>query len=280
MPDIEDKTRDAVDFIREKTGRTARLGVILGSGLGSIADILEDVVTLPYSSIPNFPVPSVKGHKGRLVLGMLGGVQAAVMQGRFHHYEGYYMREVTFPVRVLAGLGASVVVVTNASGGMREDLAPGTLMAVTDHVNMLGTNPLIGVGQDVGGRDRFVDMTRAYDPELREILGKAAAERGIPLADGVLAAVSGPCYETPAEVGMLEALGADAVCMSTVPEVIMARYLGLRVLGVSLVTNRAAGMGERGPAHDEVLEVAAARHEEFAGLIKGFVERAAAAGAV
>ncbi|MBI5189734.1 MAG: purine-nucleoside phosphorylase [Nitrospirae bacterium] len=276
MPDIDDKTRRAVGFIRAKSGRPARTGIILGSGLGSLADCVEGRVSIPYQSIPGFPVSSVKGHKGELVLGTLSGIPVAVMQGRFHHYEGYGMPDVTLPVRVMAGLGVDTLVVTNASGGIREDLAPGTFMAVTDHINMMGVNPLAGLPQGGdGGRDVFVDMTDAYDPGLAGILKDVAAAKGIYVSEGVLAAVSGPCYETPAEVRMLKALGADAVCMSTVPEVIMARYLGLRVLGLSLVTNRAAGLGDSGPEHEEVLEVAGSRHADFAALVEGFVGMAA-----
>ncbi|MBI5695817.1 MAG: purine-nucleoside phosphorylase [Nitrospirae bacterium] len=276
MPDIDDKTRRAVGFIRAKSGRPARTGIILGSGLGSLADCVEGRVSIPYQSIPGFPVSSVKGHKGELVLGTLSGIPVAVMQGRFHHYEGYGMPDVTLPVRVMAGLGVDTLVVTNASGGIREDLAPGTFMAVTDHINMMGVNPLAGLPQGGdGGRDVFVDMTDAYDPGLAGILKDVAAAKGIYVSEGVLAAVSGPCYETPAEVRMLRALGADAVCMSTVPEVIIARYLGLRVLGLSLVTNRAAGLGDSGPEHEEVLEVAGSRHADFAALVEGFVGMAA-----
>ncbi len=280
MSEISEKAAQAADHVRTRTDRQPSFGVILGSGLGSIAGSLTDRIVIPYAEIPNFPIPTVKGHEGNLVLGSLSGILAAVMQGRFHYYEGYYMRDVTFPVRVLAGLGVKALIVTNASGGIREGLMPGDIMAVNDHINLMGANPLLGLEAGSGEGERFLDLTDAYDTELIDIAAAVAGENGMPFAKGVLASVSGPCYETPAEVRMLRSLGADAVCMSSVPEVIMARYLGMRVLCLSLVTNRAAGLSDTPPGHSEVLAIAESRHESFAALVERVVAKMAKAGIV
>jgi len=279
MSDIASRAVEAAEHVSGRIDFKPVLGIVLGSGLGSLAGRVANPVVIPYNNIPNFPIPGVKGHEGNLVCGRLAGVDAAVMQGRFHYYEGYYMRDVTFPVRVLALLGIKLLIVTNASGGINDAIPPGGFMAVTDHINMMGTNPLIGMEDAEDGRN-FLDLTRAYDPELLGIALDAAREAGIDLYEGVMAAMQGPCYETPAEVRMLRTFGADAVCMSSVPEVIMARQLGMRVLCISLVTNRAAGLSDTPPTHTEVLEMAEGRHEEFARLIEGIVSRMAGAGVV
>jgi purine-nucleoside phosphorylase len=278
MSDMASKASEAAEHLSGLIDAKPALGVVLGSGLGSLARRINNPTVIPYTDIPNFPMPSVEGHEGNLVCGRLAGADAAVMQGRFHYYEGYYMRDVTFPVRVLALLGVKVLIVTNASGGINDAIPPGGFMAVKDHINLMGTNPLIGM-EDGGGRG-FLDLTRAYDTELLGIAQDAALEAGLTLYEGVLAAVQGPCYETPAEVRMLRTLGADAVCMSSVPEVIMARQLGMRVLCISLVTNRAAGLSDTPPTHSEVIEVAEGRHAEFARLIEGIAVRMAGAGVV
>jgi len=279
MPDIPTKAVEAAEYVSGQIDFKPSLGVVLGSGLGPLAGRVDSPVVIPYNNIPSFPIPGVKGHEGNLVCGRLSGVEAGVMQGRFHYYEGYYMRDVTFPVRVLALLGVKVLIVTNASGGINDAIAPGGFMAVTDHINLMGTNPLIGMEDAEDGRN-FLDLTRAYDPGLLGMARDEAREAGIDLYEGVMAAMQGPCYETPAEVRMLRSLGADAVCMSSIPEVIMARQLGMRVLCISLVTNRAAGLSDAPPAHSEVLEVAKGRHAEFARLIEGIVARMVGAGVV
>jgi len=272
MQETEEKAQEAADFIIKRIKAGPAVGVILGSGLGSLARVLNRRRTIPYSDIPHFPIPTVEGHEGTLSVGELGGLHIAAMQGRFHYYEGFRMRELTFPVRVFSAMGVKSLIVTNASGGIGDDMAPGSFMAISDHINLMGVNPLNGIrAGGLGDRDRFVDMTEAYDPGLLEAAMDAAGERGIRLVKGVLAAVSGPSYETPAEVRMLKALGADAVCMSTVPEVIMARYLDMKVLGISLITNRAAGLSATGPVHIEVLEMARRRHDEFTGLLEGII---------
>ncbi len=278
MSEIDEKTQLAVEAVRGRTETSPILGIILGSGLGSFVDQVIGRTTIPYRDIPNFPFPTVEGHEGNLVVGELQGVPVAVMQGRYHFYEGYYMREVTFPVRVLAGLGVRTLIVTSASGGIGDGLEPGDFMAISDHINLMGTNPLTGIEPNDPSRDRFLDLSTAYDPALRGFAQDAAQEKGIRLGEGVLAAMNGPCFETPAEIRMLKTLGADAVCMSTVPEVIMARYLGMKVLGLSLITNKAAGLGTKAMTHADVLDMAGKRHKDFVYLIEGVVRRAKEAG--
>jgi len=278
MSEIDDKTQESVSAIRGRTDAVPGLGIILGSGLGSLAGRISNAANIPYKDIPNFPVPTVEGHEGNLVIGELKGVSVAVMQGRFHFYEGYYMREVTFPVRVLARLGVETLIVTNAAGGISDGLEPGDFMALTDHINLMGTNPLLGIEPEDEGRERFLDLTETYDQGLRLLARETAHEADLDLDEGVLAAMAGPCYETPAEIRMLKAIGADAVCMSTVPEVIMARYLGMKVLGFSLITNKAAGLAHAGLSHAEVIDMAGKRHNDFVTLIEGVVEKAGKAG--
>lgn len=269
MPELDDKASKAVEYVRHRYAHTPRIGVVLGSGLGPVADRLSGQMAIPYNEIPGFPEPSVEGHMGNLVLGELSGLRVAVMQGRFHHYEGHPMDVVTLPVSVLAGLGAGTLVITCASGGIRDDLHPGDIIAVTDHINLMGVNPLTGIT----GKGRFVDMTGAYDARLIEVAGDVSRERRLGLKRGVIAAVPGPCYETPAEVRMLGIIGADAVCMSTVPEVIMARYLGVDVLGLSLISNKAAGLSGAGPSHTDVIETTGKFHQGISELIAGFAAR-------
>jgi purine-nucleoside phosphorylase len=230
------------------------IGLVLGSGLGGFASSLQKPVAIPYREIPRFPTSTAIGHKGELVLGSSGGVPVAVMAGRVHYYEGYRPEEVVFPVRVLARLGVKVLILTNAAGSVNVNYKPGELMVLDDHINLMGVNPLVGPNDEQLG-PRFFDMTEAYDPVLRQVAEKACWKAGVTVRHGVYVAVAGPSYETPAEIRAFRTLGADAVGMSTVPEVIAARHLGLRVLAISCITNMAAGVIKKKLDHLEVLEV-------------------------
>lgn len=229
------------------------IGVVLGSGLGLIADRMEDAVTIPYTDIPHFHGTSVEGHAGKMILGKLFGVPCVLLQGRFHVYEGYHMSEVVFPARVLCALGIKTLLLTNASGGINTRYRPGDIMLIEDHINLMGDNPLKGPNLTELG-PRFPDMTEAYSKECREILEQTAGEVGVELKKGVYAGVLGPTYETPAEIRMLRILGGDAVGMSTVPEAIAANHLGVRVAGLACITNLAAGLSSRKLTHAEVVE--------------------------
>ncbi len=247
-----------------------RVALVLGSGLGRYAERLNDAVDLPYARLPHFPASSVPGHAGRLWLGRIGAVPVAVMQGRVHLYEGYRPAEVVFGVRTLAKMGAATLCLTNAAGGIRADLAPGDLMRIADHVNLSGENPLVGPNDDRFG-PRFPDLSAAYSPRLAERLDRASAKAGIALKSGVYCQLLGPSYETPAEIRSLRALGVDAVGMSTVPEVIAARHLGVEVAALSCITNRAAGLTAKPLTHAEVAETAARVEHDFAKLLDAFV---------
>jgi purine-nucleoside phosphorylase len=233
---------------------TPAVGLVLGSGLGGFAQSLDKPVIIPYADIPHFPTATAIGHKGELGLGTSGGVPVAVMSGRVHLYEGYRPDQVAFPVRVLGRLGVKVLILTNAAGSVNVNYKPGELMVVSDHINLMGVNPLIGPNEDQLG-PRFFDMSEAYDPALRDIAEKACWKAGVTVRHGVYVAVAGPSYETPAEIRAFRTLGADAVGMSTVPEVIAARHMGLRVLAISCITNQAAGVTRKKLDHVEVLEV-------------------------
>jgi xanthosine phosphorylase len=235
--------------------RAPRLGIILGSGLGAVAEALGDAVTIPYTELPDFPAPSVHGHAGTLALGTLSGVSVACLQGRKHIYEGGDPGAMRGPVRALKAAGAEALFVTNAAGSLNDGVGPGSLMAISDHINMLGVNPLTGPNDDAVG-PRFPSLRDAYDPELRRLLHEAADTLGVPLADGVYLATSGPSFETPAEIRAFRTLGADAVGMSTVPEVILARHAGLKVAAVSAITNLAEGMGGEALSHEQTLRYA------------------------
>jgi purine-nucleoside phosphorylase len=243
------------------------VALILGSGLGGLADLVENPVTVPYEEIPGFPPVTVTGHRGRLVAGRLGGKAVVVFQGRFHMYEGHDPAAVVRPVRTAMALGARTLIVTCAAGAVNPGLPPGTLMLISDHLNLTGRNPLVGSVRQ--GEHRFPDLTDAYDPELRTLARQVAKRVGIHLAEGVYAAVLGPSYETPAEVQMIRTLGGDAVGMSTVPEVVVARAGGVRVLGVALITNAAAGVGRGALDHQDVLDTAARGAQGFQQLIAG-----------
>ncbi|MEN9796494.1 MAG: hypothetical protein RL653_190 [Pseudomonadota bacterium] len=273
---LYDLLQETLAVIRARApGLSPEVGIILGSGLGDFADTLEDRVAIPYQELPHFPHSSVPGHAGRLVLGKLGGRTVVAMQGRVHAYEGYSNVQVAFPARVLCGLGIRTLVVTNAAGGIHADLRPGDLMIISDHVNLSGWNALTGPNDDRLG-PRFPDMSHAYHPELRRLLGKVARAQGLQLREGVYAMVAGPSYETPAEIRMLRTLGADAVGMSTVPEVVAASHMGVRVAGISCITNLAAGIGHQPLSHEEVAETAGRVRNVFVRLLSEFLPAAAA----
>lgn len=262
--------RKSVRYICGRYRYSPKVGLVLGSGLGVMADALSNPFTLPYSRIPFFPVSTVKGHSNTLVFGEMHNMKVVAMKGRFHYYEGYEMEEITYPLRVLKELGIKALLVTNAGGAVNPRFRTGDLMALTDHINLMGANPLRGwVREDLFAR--FIDMTFAYNPELLRLLKKAAVKNKIALRQGVYAAVPGPSYETPAEIRMLSRIGADAVGMSTVPEVIVASQLGLRVAGISLLTNMAAGILKKKLDHREVLETSERARNKFIKLIRGFL---------
>lgn len=250
----------------------ADIGVILGSGLGDYAEALEDAVKLPYSEIPGFPRSTVAGHAGMWCCGTLYGKRVVMMQGRFHYYEGYGMKDVTLPVRVMQKIGVKTLIVTNAAGGVNLGYHPGELMVIGDIFSMTAQNPLIGLNLDAFG-PRFPDMSCAFDKELRALAHECANEQGFALREGVYAQMTGPTYETPAEIRMLRTLGADAVGMSTVPEVVVARHGGMRVLGVSCITNMAAGILDQPLNHAEVTETANRVKGQFRALLDAVVEK-------
>jgi xanthosine phosphorylase len=262
--------REAAAVLTDRRARP-RVGVVLGSGLGAVADAVEDAVVVPYEELPGFPRPGVEGHAGRAVLGRIGAVPVAVLQGRAHLYEGGDVDEVRTPVRALRGAGAEILLLTNAAGSLREDVGPGRLMLISDHINLSGTNVLIGPNDDELG-PRFPSLREAYDPVLRDRLRAAAAELGIEPAEGVYLAVSGPSFETPAEIRAFRTLGADAVGMSTVHEAIVARQCGLRVAAVSAIVNLAEGMSDRPVTHDQTLADAGRAAKDLAALIVRFVQ--------
>lgn len=262
----------AADLVARRIApRKPKVAVVLGSGLSFLADRVEGAVRVPYADIPGFPEPGVAGHKGELVAGKLGGVPALVQAGRFHLYEGHDAVTAGLPVRVFSRLGIRTLVVTNASGGIRPGFGAGTLMLIVDHLNLMFRNPLVGPALE--GEERFPDMTEAYDAELRALARETATRLKIPLEEGVYAALLGPSYETPAEVRMLGRMGADAVGMSTVPEVIVARARGMRCLGFSIVTNPAAGLSGTNLSHQEVLAVGQQAGAKLGDLIVDVVRR-------
>ncbi len=267
------QVQEAAAYVRSALGgRRPEIAITLGSGLGDLAERLDAPLTIPYKEIPHFPVSTVSGHKGQFVCGKLGGKEVLCMQGRFHYYEGYDLKQVTMPVRVMKLLGIDSLLVTNAAGGINTGFHAGTLMLIEDHLNLTGENPLIGENLDAFG-DRFFDMTVAYDKEYRTLAKATAEELNIPLATGVYAWLTGPNFETPAEIRYLRTIGADAVGMSTVPEVLVARHSGIRVLGISCITNLAAGMTDNTLSHEEVKETADRVQNEFIRLVTGIVSR-------
>lgn len=266
MKKLSEMLQETTQFILDKGVKEIEFGMILGSGLGELADEIEDAIKIPYDTIPFFPVSTVVGHAGQLVYGTLSGKKVLAMQGRFHFYEGHSMQTVTYPVRVMGALGAHSVIVTNACGGVNESFVPGDLMLISDHINFTGTNPLIGPNEDEIG-PRFPDMSQAYTPAYRESAKEVANKLGLDLKEGVYMGYSGPTYETPAEIKMSRIMGADAVGMSTVPEVIVAAHGGLNVLGISCITNLAAGM-QANLNHEEVVETTERVKQSFKALVK------------
>lgn len=261
---------EAAEYLRARLPARPDLALVLGSGLGGLADRIEDPVYIPYGQIPHFPVSTAPGHAGRFVFGRLSGRMVLCMQGRFHYYEGHDMAAIALPVRVLKALGCRALVLTNAAGGVNWDFSVGDFMLITDHINFMGANPLRGENDDAIG-PRFCDMTHVYTPEFQQTARQVAAQQGITLREGVYLGYMGPSFETPAEIRAFRTLGADAVGMSTVPEVIAASHCGLPVLGVSLITNMAAGMAGKRLSGDEVIEIANQRGPVFQDFIRTVV---------
>jgi len=264
------KVMECVTAVRKRYAGAPAIGLVLGSGLGAYADTFVNRTAIPFDELPNFPQSTVVGHAGKLILGEAEGIPVAALQGRVHFYEGYKMQDVIFPMRVLGGLGIRQVIVTNAAGGVNFNFRPGDLMLITDHINLMGTNPLIGTNLEEFGA-RFPDMSDTYDPLMREIALRVAARRGIAVHQGVYIGLTGPSYETPAEIRMCRSLGADAVGMSTVPEVIAAGHMGIRVLGISCITNMAAGILPQKLTHQEVMDTTDRVKAKFISLLRGTI---------
>jgi len=271
MDNMLSKINEAAAFISSKLQAPPQVGLILGSGLGVMADEVENPIVIPYGDIPHFPVSTVEGHSGELVIGELEGKIVLVMKGRFHYYEGYSMKEVVFPVYVMKKLGIQTLLVTNAAGGMNRAFAAGDLMLITDHINHTGTNPLMGANIAELG-PRFPDMSQAYNPELRAIVAGQADKLGIKLQQGVYVSISGPAYCTPAELKMLAGWGGDAIGMSTVPEVIAANYCGLKAVGITCITDMAIGEELEPLTHEQVVRVAVQARPKFISLVKASVK--------
>jgi len=277
-----DQVAETAAYLKARLGKLApQVGIVLGSGLGTVADSVTQAVVLPYAEIPHFPRSTVVGHSGRIVAGMLGGVPVAVMKGRVHYYEGYSPQEVTFPMRALGLAGIRTVVLTNAAGGIQEGYRVGQLLALGDHINMMGWSPLTGPNEPrfacaPGAGQRFFDMTEAYSRRLRALARQTASEQGFALDEGVYLATPGPSFETPAEIRAFRALGATLVGMSTVPETIVARHMGIEVLGISCVTNLAAGMSHAPLSHEEVYETGRHVESRLAALLTQLAPRIAA----
>ena len=271
-PSYYDEVHRAAELIRSKSKAIPDTAVVLGSGLGDFAGSLEHATSIPYDAIPGWPASSVIGHEGRLVIGDVTGREIAVLAGRAHFYEGHDLRTVTFGIRVLGALGVKVLMLTNAAGGINTGFNPGDLMVIDDHINLLGSSPLVGPNDERFGV-RFPDLTNVYSPRLRQLADDAAAHQGVPLRHGIYVACHGPSYETPAEVRYLRTIGADAVGMSTVPEAIVARHMGIEVLGISCITNFAAGVLPQPLNHDEVIETARRVRGKFIELLTGIIER-------
>lgn len=265
------KIKNAAQSLKSKYSKQPKIGLILGSGLGVLANEIEEPIKIPYSEIPDFPVSTVEGHAGQLVFGRLNDIDVVAMQGRFHYYEGYSFEQVTFPVRVMNDMGVSTLIVTNAAGGVNESFSPGDLMLISDHINNMGNNPLIGPNDSRMG-PRFPDMSEAYSRELRKLARGIAGKLNLNIQEGVYVGNTGPSYETPAEVRMLRALGGDAVGMSTVPEVIVARHSGMGVLGISCISNMAAGILDQPLNHQEVIETTEKVKADFLRYVNAIVK--------
>ena len=272
FPDDYHHAAEAAGFIRKQIRVEPQIALVLGSGLGAFADELQDASVIPYSEIPHFPRSSAIGHAGKLVVGKVSDVPVAVMAGRVHYYEGYSMQRVTFPMRVFSRLGIQAALLTNAAGGINLQLQQGCLVVMRDHINLQGSNPLIGPNDERFG-ERFIDMTEAYDSNFRAMALEEGRRLGINICDGVYVAVPGPSYETPAEIRFLRTIGADVVGMSTVPEVIVARHCRMKILAISCVTNMAAGVLNQPINHAEVLETGERVRTSFVALLKALIPR-------
>ena len=262
---------DTIDFLQKKCAIQPEIGLILGSGLGVLADEIEDAIKIPYHEIPGFPISTDELHAGQLVVGTLEGKNVVAMQGRFHYYEGYELETVTFPVRVMKQLGVQQLIVTNAAGGVNESFQPGDLMLITDHINNMGDNPLIGPNDSKQGV-RFPDMSNAYSNKLIALATSVANTLNLQIKQGVYVGNTGPCYETPAEIRMIRMMGGDAVGMSTVPEVVVARHSGIEVLGISCISNMAAGILDQPLTHNEVIETTEMVKANFLTFVKKVIE--------
>jgi purine-nucleoside phosphorylase len=267
-----EQIEEAAAAVRVRCGTLPQTAIVLGSGLGDFADTLLDAIATPYGDLPHWPASRVIGHAGRLVIGNVGGHRIAALAGRVHFYEGHDLGTVVFATRVMGRLGVRQVILTNAAGGVNTGFAQGALMVIDDHINLLGSNPLVGPNDDRFG-PRFPDMSEVYSARLRRLTDEAARERGIAVSHGVYAALHGPSYETPAEIRYLRTIGADAVGMSTVPEAIAARHMGLEVLGISCITNMAAGVLPQPINHEEVLETTRRVRTSFSALLEGIIEK-------
>ncbi|WP_054710065.1 purine-nucleoside phosphorylase [Bacillus sp. JCM 19041] len=265
---LVEQIKEATDYIRTKTSDIPEVGIILGSGLGNLADDIEEAVEIPYEEIPHFSKSAAIGHANKLVIGTLNGKRIAAMKGRYHYYEGYTLKQVTFPVRVMKALGVETLIITNACGAVNKAFAPGELMLINDHINLVGANPLIGENVSELG-PRFPDLSEVYSSRLREVAKTVAGEQGTKVQEGVYSWWSGPAYETPAEIRMIRTLGGDAVGMSTVPEATVATHAGMEVLGISCLTNMACGILDEPLSHDDVIVVAGKANEAFTKLVKG-----------
>lgn len=263
---MDEKVRAAVSVLKQRMERRPQIGVILGSGLGGLVDRIENAVGIRFADIPHFPVSSVAGHRGEVLLGDLCGASLFVLSGRVHYYEGYSMQQVVFPVQVMAALGVRTLIVTNSAGAINESYKPGDIVAICDHINLMGDNPLIGTA-------KFVNLTEAYSRKLQKLARETAGGKGITLQSGIYAAYSGPSYETPAEIRALRIMGAGMVGMSTVPEVIMAKSLEMKVLGLSVITNTAAGISPKPLSHQDVIKIAKKTSLKFSGLVKAIIEQ-------
>ena len=271
-PDMFQRVEEAAAAIRNRCGAPPETAIVLGSGLGDFADTLIDSIVTPYEELPHWPAARVVGHSGRLVVGHAAGKCVAALAGRAHFYEGYDLSTVVFATRVMARVGVRRIILTNAAGGINTAFAQGALMVIDDHINLLGSNPLIGPNDERFG-PRFPDMTDVYSPRLRQIADQASRARGVPITHGIYLAAHGPSYETPAEIRFFRMIGADAVGMSTVPEAIAARHMGLEVLGISCITNMAAGVLPGPLDHDEVMDTARRVRGSFISLLEGIIER-------
>ncbi|TDT72460.1 purine-nucleoside phosphorylase [Hypnocyclicus thermotrophus] len=256
------KVMETVEFLNERVEMRPKVAIILGSGLGDLVDYIEEKIEIPYEEIPNFPVSTVAGHAGKLVFGKINGVEVLAMKGRFHYYEGYEMKQVTYPIYVMKQFGIENMIVSNAAGGINKNFKPGTLMLITDFINMFGTNPLIGKNDERFGV-RFPDMSEAYSKELISLAKKVAEKNNEKYEEGTYLGTTGPSYETAAEIKMMSIMGADAVGMSTVPETIVANYLGIKVLGISCITNMATGIAQTAHSHEAVVDIAVKTGERF-----------------